>query len=119
MWTSEARGVQMESPCGVFGLWARKFNLYISQLGALGGNTFSVPFLNCGKVMSHHLLTGLFLRDQTTIEIYVALFSSSFTLRHTVVHKFPFLIFQVLAEVPFLQLTLILRWAIGNVRVAN
>jgi hypothetical protein len=109
----------MKSPCGVFGLWAGKFSLYISQLGALGSNTLSVPFLNCGKVMTHHLLTDLFLRDQTTIEIYVALFSGSFTLRHTVVHKFPFLILEVLAEVPFVQVTLILRWAVGNVRVTN
>lgn len=109
----------MEIPCGVFGLWAGKFNLYVSQLGALGGNTLSVPFLNCGKVVSHHLLTGLFLRDQTTIEIYVAFFPGSFTLRHAIVHKFPFLLLEVLAEVPFLQLTLILRWAVGNVRIAN
>jgi hypothetical protein len=69
--------------------------------------------------MSYRLLTDLFLRDQTTIKIYVAWFPGFFTLRHTVVDKYPFLILEVLAEVPFLEVTLILRWAVCSVRVTN
>jgi hypothetical protein len=92
---------------GISGLGAEKPHVRTYHSLILGSITSSILFDERHKAISRHFLLNLFPRDQDAIDIQVAFFALSFPLRKMEVNDFPFLVLEVLPELPFLELTFV------------